>query len=208
MRGHRFFEGGELPSACLAGGSPVRLRTDFRLWLRYEHLLDSGIPDGEKAARCIEAVVDGLPPGPNGASGADVARAVSWFHSCGDSERLEKMDIPPNIIRVLAAVPRTSSAYWDFWQIWASFKKQHGLDLYACGEQHWWEFKRLLGVLKPDTPLAPLCRYRSMTSDDFKGHDGKMTAKSRKDWNLTKAEQVYRALPGGGEEGQEALQRR
>lgn len=195
MHAHRFFEGGELPSVHIVNGNVICLKTDFRCWLRYEHLLSADMPDADKARQCIEATIDSFPPG---IDATDLIRAMAWFYSCADIERLERLDIPPNIVRDMEDRPRTSSLYWDFWQVWASFKQQHNIDLYAVDALHWWEFKRLLGELKAGTPLAALQHLRTLSERDFRGQDGKgkMTAKARKEWDDAKVEQIYRGIPG------------
>lgn len=193
MYSHRFFEGNELPSVHTVNGNVICFKTDFRCWLRYEHLLSTDMPEEDKARQCIEATIDNFP---RGIDAADLLRAMDWFYSCADIERLERLDIPPNIVRTMEERPRVFSPYWDFWQVWASFKQQHDIDLYAVESLHWWDFKRLLGELKAGTPLAVLQNLRGLTERDFRGQNGKMTAKGRKDWNDTKIEQIYRGIPG------------
>lgn len=188
----RFFEGGDLPSSYERDGVAVLFRTNFRVWLRYCFALtapgiDSAMRHALARAVCVERTNTNDP--------AVLAVAMAWFHSCGDTERMEHLDIPPNVSRKLEDKPRTSSLYWDAWPVWASFKQQHGIDLFTCGGLHWWEFKRLLGALREDTPLRQLERFRSLTSGDFAGRDGKMTAKTRADWEAVKVEQLCRSLP-------------
>ena len=194
MVSHRFFEGGDLPACYIIGGKLVVFETDFRAWLKYEHILSSDMPAEEKVTACATRVI----AAPAGVNTVDAARAMSWFHSCGDTERLEKVDIPPNIMRTLEARPATSSLFWDFKSLWDSFKTQHDIDLYSCGEMHWWEFKRLLDALKPDTPFRAVQRIRSLTWDDFRPNDDKTAkARARKDWSAVKVDQIFLALPGG-----------
>lgn len=197
MHSHRFFEGGELPSVYTVNGNVICFDTDFRCWLKYEYLLSADVSDEDKVRQCIEATIASIP---HGIDGADLVRAMHWFYSCADIERLEKLDIPKNIVRKMEERPRTSSLYWDFWHVGASFKQQHNIDLYAVESLHWWEFKRLLGELKPGTPFVALQHLRGLTEHDFKEQKGKTTAfksaRAAREWSDTKVEQLYRGIPG------------
>lgn len=203
MDSYRFFEGGALPTSYteVCGteakyteeSGTVEFKTGFRHWLRYERLRDLDLPDEEKLALAASAVVERssllLPP-------EAVLRGMDWFYSCGDSRRMEELDIPPNVWRKLNAEKPSSSRYWDFKLLWGSFMQQHNIDLYKVEDIHWWEFVRLAKALKTDTPLVGMQQFREQTRDDFKGTDGKMTAQGRKLWEKTKALQIINALPG------------
>lgn len=190
---HRFFEGGKLPDHLVVNDRVIPFKTDFRAWLRYEHLLSEDMPDDDKAVEMIGLVIE--PGFDHGVTAADLICAASWFHSCADIERMSVAKIPKRTHALMAELPRYISPFWDFRQLWASFKKQHGIDLYSCGEMHWWEFLSLFEQLDGKTPYIALKELRAMTEGEFMG-DEKLEKKARKKrWNAVYLEQARMTLP-------------
>lgn len=188
---HRFFEGGALPSAYSARGSSVTFKTDFRPWLKFERLREETGLTGEEFVAAAVALCCGRT---SGNPGADfIMDGILWFHSCADVERSV---LPKDYDEGTAAHlterarnrPRLVNLYWDFFQLWGSFKKQHGIDLYTCGEMHWWEFRRLYDELKDDTGIAQLALLRRPMSEEelLGGEKGEKKRKKRQlsDYNL------------------------
>ena len=193
---HRFFEGGGLPDAYEAQGFPVSLQTDFRTWLKYDYL--RGNHDDLTNAELITAMVC-LCCSPNSKDSAPIAcmvEAITWFHSCGDSERTARIKIGEVALRTMNEQPKSVCLFWDFKAIWDSFKKQYDIDLYSCGEMHWWEFMRLLRGLKADTPYAALRHMRGVSKTEFVGGDANVMRRHReRQWSLLECERTFAALP-------------
>ncbi len=119
MYEHRLFKGGELPSIHTVNGKVVAFKTDFRGWLAYERLREEPTPEEEAAALCVASTIDSAPAD---IRSEEIGQAMAWFYSCGDTERVDRLDIPPNIARAVAKWPPVSSLYWDFWQPWADIE--------------------------------------------------------------------------------------
>lgn len=187
MLGHRFFEGGKLPESYVSGGCSAVFNTDFRPWLKYEFLQSCPDLDPEEraAAAALACVREHTPDAPK----SFIAEALAWFHSCADIERLARIKMP----RIVPpGVQPQVNLYWDFYALWASFRQQYQIDLYECGPLHWWEFRRLLALLKADTPLAELRELRRMDKDVFMG---RKTKPVESDWALIAYEQNIKAIP-------------
>lgn len=125
MLGHRFFEGGKLPESYEAAGHLAVFKTDFRAWLKYEYLKECRDISGEEMLAAVqELCFESVSPG---AAPDFLLDALAWFHSCAEAERLEKIRIPK--VTPKGMEPKIS-LYWDFFELWASFRQQYQLDLY------------------------------------------------------------------------------
>ena len=180
-----------------SNGYSVALKTDFRVWLKYSYLQEQGDkislspPEMTRVYidLCCKDVVGGLPFG-------FVLDALIWFFSCADVERMQELKIKDTVRDHVSKRPRLTSLFWDFRQIWASFKHQYNIDLYTCGTMHWWEFRRLLDGIKNDTPLAALMQLRQpITMDIFMGKEKAMEAARREKWPDHTADQVMSRIP-------------
>lgn len=193
----RFFEGRELPNYYAIEGKIVSFETDFRVWLKHARLLeDPGLGDDERLALCVDNAIS---PVGGGVSAEGLMLAMSWFFTCGDSERLMTVKPHERVLKGKAELPVVTSAYWDFWHIWASFRQQYDIDLYRCGELHWWEFKWRLDALKGDTPYVNIGRMRGLKkSDVVQGSEKAVKAQQNRTWGEVLLEKKYYALPGQG----------
>lgn len=197
MKQARFFEGGSLPdSVPLDDVREIRFVTDFRAWLKYEYFLGQESEPQVRLGNCVEAVIK---ESPLSTSPAELWLAMQWFYSFGEIERTAELDLPENIRAAAAKQPVLFSLYWDFKALWDSFRQQYGLDLYACGAIHWWDFKRLERGLKEDTPYSRLRHLRGLKRADFTDHEGKLKGKARDEWDAVKIEQLCQAIPGQAE---------
>ena len=197
---YRFFEGGALPSYYKADGNVILLETDFRCWLRYEWIMNNDdLTDEEKAISAIaiccidEHILKKI-------SGVLIMDALAWFYSCADIERRKELKINDKTLAFASKRPVRQSLYWDFRQLWSSFKQQYDIDLYACGFIHWWEFRRLLDGLKSDTPLLAIKYLRGLTKAEFQHNEKALKHQQEKDWADIELEQMLAALPGQGDE--------
>ena len=193
---HRFFEGGALPEAYEADGVRIALRTDFRVWLKYDWVCGNhaAITNDELVGLmyrlcCKEnAVYDG----------DKLFNAFHWFHACGNVEQTSRLKISQTARDTMNAQPKLGCLFWDFKAIWDSFVLQYGIDLYSCGKMHWWRFVAMLGGLRSDMPYPLKRQMRGMKRHDII-HD-KNTEKQRDQaraqmWDMTALEQVMSAFP-------------
>lgn len=160
--GHRFFEGGGFPDSY--GGAA--LKTDFRVWLRYRAMArreDLGEKYKALAAvrLCYAAIPEGTEPG-------TLMDGISWFDRCGEDDRIGLLRLPKSVLDDLrrenerrSKEPATMDYFWDYREIWASFRAQFNIDLYR-EDLHWWAFQGLMGALDSASPLGRLIGVRTI----------------------------------------------
>lgn len=129
-QGYRFFDGG-FPDSY----EGAVLKTDFRVWLRQAIVVRQG--DMTDAAKfkvfvelCYKTIPAGTPP-------ETLLRGIEWFSRCGESDRLDLLRKPRRLLDDIERVaaerlerPRSFDFFWDFKEIWASFRGAYGIDLY------------------------------------------------------------------------------
>ena len=108
---------------------------------------------------------------PKGANPSVLADGLAWFGECGESDRVAALKYPAKVLDTLAKInesqrdkPPVFDYFWDFKDIWASFKGSYGIDLYTA-DLHWWGFTGLLHGL-PET--SPLSRTLSLRTREIK----------------------------------------
>ena len=184
LSNYRFFEGGSFPNSY----EGFTFKTDFRAWLRYEHLARYElIEDAEKIAMATNLCYQAIP---KGASSAKIVEGLQWFYQCGESERLELLELPERLLedarRQSKESKRDYDVFWDFKHVWASFKGQFGIDLYR-DDLHWWAYVALFGELSGETSINNLKRLRNMKMAD-------VPLQNRQAWRMN---QYFSALPSG-----------
>ena len=199
---HRFFEGGKLPDAYEADGMRVALKTDFRVWLKYEQLRGNyeSLTNEDVAGILIRiCFINGKFF--SASNNFDFfMKAIAWFHSCADSERTSRIRITDIMRETMGNQPRLICPFWDYKTVWDSFKQQYDICLYKISTIHWWEFLRLLHGLNADTPYAMRRHMRGIKVHEVKGeHTKEMQAKAQADrnmnWSLLECERAFAALP-------------
>jgi hypothetical protein len=162
--GYRFFEDGGFPDSyegCL-------FKTDFRVWLRYGHLMGRGDIEQPQllAEMAIRLCYQGIP---KGTTAEALLEGIAWFADCGEDDRLRLLKLPERLLEDAASMaakrregPKAFDAFWDFKELWASFKAQYGIDLYTVEGLHWWGYVALLGGLIGESPVARLCQLRKL----------------------------------------------
>ena len=126
-----------------------------------------------------------------------IIRGIAWFHSCADLERSSRIRLTPLMRDTMNAQPRLACLFWDFKPLWDSFKQQYDIDLFSCGEIHWWEFLRLLKGLKADTPYALLKHMRGVSRADFLQEEKGMKSERGQAWSLLECERAFMTRPEG-----------
>jgi hypothetical protein len=178
-QGCRFFEGG-FPREWK--GSVFR--TDFRVWLKREFVSSKkDLSESEKGELSVRLCYESVSPG---ADGAELARGIEWFGGCGESDRIGLLDLNEKILEDLEiergkadSKPSLFSFFWDFKEIWASFRGAYGIDLYR-EELHWWAFNGLMAGLNSDSPVGKLIRSREYDPvNDMKDRAKVLTTKVR-----------------------------
>jgi hypothetical protein len=159
--GYRHFEGG-FPDSY-AGAT---FKTDFRVWLRYKTLNGrEGLSLSRKIGAAIRLCYSEIP---EGADVKTLMEGIFWFYQCGDSDRIELLRLPKRLLDDLEKERQRQEErgpafdhFWDFKEIWGSFKAAFNIDLYKA-DLHWWGFNGLMGAFGPESPLSKLYQVRTL----------------------------------------------
>ena len=145
-----------LPQAVKLHGVYYPIRSDFRVWLRISHQLqtaaDSPIP---AAMRAITLAYEKIPPSPQ-----EAMDGIFWFLGGGKEEKGEKS----------SKGERIYDFEGDADAIFSAFYQQYHIDLEQAS-MHWWKFLALLGALGEGCLFVKIMGYRSQDLAKIKGKE-------------------------------------
>lgn len=139
----------QLPVCVEVDGARWPINPDFRLMVELESAVTSpnGLEPGVLEELLGRFYPQGIPPGVEAA----VNRTL-WFYRCGKEEE------GGNVGHI------GKSRVYDFEQdaeaLYASFLQAFKIDL-TTDNVHWWQFRRLMFGLPPETPFAQRLHYRT-----------------------------------------------
>ena len=144
-------------------GQEYPVRTDFRVWLSFEEILNRDRPLREKILEIILLCIpDGedrrLPP-----SMEELFEALGRFYAAGfykDNEQKKKKDNTKGVM--------TFSFEQDAEYIYAAFLAQYGIDLIDIPYLHWHKFQALLKGLEEKCRIMQIIGYRSIDLSEIK----------------------------------------
>lgn len=144
----------KLPEAVEIDGVRYRIRTDWRVWARFELvMLDGAISPEAKAAELLAACYIDLPPSLDKAFAA-----MLDFYAGADGKKAGRDEGKGRPVY---------SFDYDAQAITAAFWAQYGIDI-TTTDMHWWKFKALFGALGEDTQLVKTMQYRSVDLSKIK----------------------------------------
>ena len=139
----------ELPETVRIGPLTYPIRTDFRIWIMLELLLnDEDVAEEDKVIGALELVYE--------SPLIDAAQALErliWFYRCGREETIASGELD-----------ETEAVYsydYDAEYIYAAFMSQYGIDLQTA-QLHWWQFRALMRGLREDNLFVKIMGYRAM----------------------------------------------
>lgn len=146
-----------LPEYVRVGGTAYPVKTDFRVWLEFDNVVNSKkIKPENKAEILMRICFDGnacrVPPEP-----AD--KAVSALYGFYAGERKG---------RIGSGRKRFFSLERDAEYIYSAFLTQYGIDLLSVPYMHWYVFCALLGGLEEDRRLMKIISLRSVNPSEIK----------------------------------------
>jgi hypothetical protein len=159
--GYRHFEGG-FPDSYRG----ATFKTDFRVWLRYRTLtkrkdISKSRMIDASIRLCYKAVPEELQV-------ITLIEGIHWFYQCGEADRIELLRLNKKVYEGLEAEREKQEAkaeafdyFWDFKEVWASFKAAYNIDLYVV-DLHWWAFHGLMSGFGSESPLAKLYQVRTL----------------------------------------------
>lgn len=169
---YRFFEGGGFPATLTHDGLTARLRTSFRIWLRFDQLIQSGkICDQERLKIAFDLCLENLDPEfPLEA----LSRGLLWFHGAdaidrswifNEPKRAKHKQLYEKMLNNESKKSRSLSLFWDSKAIWSAFRASFGIDLFQA-DLHWWAFLALMNELPENCSVSRLIRQRTTDIKD------------------------------------------
>lgn len=155
----------KLPDSIEFDGEFFKLKTDFRVWIRFDHYLQhNGV--------AIASVFDGEVP----MSARALVPIMEFYQS------------PSVTPRDSGSSDKAVDMVWDGEYIVASFIQAYGIDLTTVEYMHWHVFKALLHSLPDNTIMGRIMGYRTYQKSG-KSHDEFMQDMKRK-WRLPTDEEL------------------
>jgi len=157
-----------LPACVEADGARWPIDPDFRLMVELESAVTSpnGLEPGMLEGLLGRFYPQDIPPDPEAA-----VDGMLWFYRCGKKEEGGN-----------SGHSGKSRAY-DFDQdaeaLYASFLQAFKIDL-TTDNVHWWQFRRLMFGLPPETPFAQRLHYRTADTSSMGKEQKKHYAKMKR----------------------------
>ena len=139
-----------LPDSIEVSGKKYPVKTSFRAWIEFEHILDEPVDFTKKIVPLICAVMDTkeLPE--------DISELMTGlFDFYIGTQKSEKKAKGTGEKAV-----RSYSYYYDFDYIYAAFLAQYGIDLAEC-DMHWHKFTTLFANLNEEHRISKIMEYRA-----------------------------------------------
>ena len=158
-----FYE--DYPESIMADGQKIRIRTDFREYIRLIDLLKTDkLRDYEKWQFIIQYFHD-RPD--NMASALD--GLVDFVNLEQMREKISESD-EDNQEETVDNRPLFSFQY-DYPYILSGFLSSYGINLRTIEYMHWWEFRLLFDGLPEDTEIKKRIMYRSINPAEIKDNE-------------------------------------
>ncbi len=179
-----------LPDCIIWKGKAYKLNTDFRIWLKFEGIMqDSSLSAAEKT-RIIRDICFAEPP-PDGAA----LEALNDFYMCGHTQKGKDAGKNKPIV----------SFEQDAEYIYAAFYSQYGIDL-AQSNLHWYKFHALFTGLGEENMIVKIMHFRGMDISRIKDKNQKAFYRKMKriyrikGENISAGEMLESLFNGGGDD--------
>lgn len=147
----------ELPGSVMVCGKEYEIRTDFRISMLFEILMqDSEVDAKDKTKRALKLYYPVSPP-----QLREAVDAILWFYKCGKEDNPVKQKMAAR-----KGKTRVYSFDYDDDYIYAAFMTQYGIDLQDIEYMHWWKFRAMFNSLTNQNEFVKIMEYRSI---DIKG---------------------------------------
>ena len=157
----------KLPDVVEIEGVEYPIYTDFRIWIKFELLLQSEEPKEKIFFDAIKLCFKRsngpfrLPPTP-----IVTLRALFSFYSRTYGSEPEKDSDTQASTDTRAAAERIYSFNEDADYIYAAFREQYGIDLSDC-DMHWWQFRALFAGIGSNTKFGNIMSIRAVDLSDI-----------------------------------------
>lgn len=146
-----------LPETVMVGGQEYEIRTDFRISVMFELLMQDESLNNRK--RIEKALVLYYPEIPRDYE--EAVEALLWFYRCGREDNPQKQKIAAR-----KGKTRVYSFDYDDDYIYAAFMTQYGIDLQDVEYLHWWKFRAMFNSLTNQNEFVKIMEYRSIDIKD------------------------------------------
>lgn len=142
---------GELPDTVSVAGAEHPIRTDFRISIEFELLVQNhNIQEKDKILRALSLYYPRIPGDIKGA-----CEKLIWFYRCGKEESgQDETDLSDS--------RRIYDFDYDADYIYAAFLEQYGIDLTGIEHLHWWKFRVMFWGLDDNCEFVKIMGYRGM----------------------------------------------
>ena len=124
-----------LPESVAVCGEKYEIRTDFRIAILFEMLMqDASIDPKDKAAKALNLFFPVIP-----GNLQEATKAMLWFYKCGKEENPQRKKL-----------------------IYAAFMTQYSIDLQDIEYMHWWKFRAMFNSLTNQNEFVKIMEYRSI----------------------------------------------
>lgn len=180
------------PSSVEVEGVEYEIRTDYRIGLQFERLMESAMPPDEIISRALVLYYPAIPDDLEAA-----CERLVWFYRCGRAANAREP-------KPVSPVRKVLSFEHDASLIFAAFMGDYGIDLEAA-ELHWWKFRALLDGLKSGNRIVEIMGYRAADLSKLKGEERQRMQRLQRAHALPTSEEaqqridaVTEALMNGG----------
>ena len=147
----------ELPDTVMVGGEEYEIRTDFRISMLFELLMQDGsVEPADKTKQALELYYPVIP-----GNYKEAVEALLWFYKCGKADNPQKQKI-----NARKSKTRVYSFEYDDDYIYAAFMTQYGIDLQDVEDLHWWKFRAMFNSLTNQCEFVKIMEYRSIDLKD------------------------------------------
>lgn len=136
----------KLPMTVRIDGAEIPIRTDFRISIEFELLMqDDMLSDEEKLIKTLGLYYKSIPD--------NISQALEqclWFYSCGKTEKKKK------------SVKTLYRFDVDADYIYSAFLYQYKIDILELPYMHWWKFRALFQGLSEENEFTKIVGYRAI----------------------------------------------
>lgn len=149
-----------LPRSISVAGQEYPVRTDFRIWLKFDEVISGSGDVLEKAEEIIKLC---MYPGKLPSDGAELLlKLVDFYVTDFDKQVAKKTN------KTSGTIVQVINYEYDAVYIYASFLEQYGIDLVDIEHLHWWKFQALFKGLSENSKIVKIMGYRSIDIGNIK----------------------------------------
>ena len=153
----------KLPCSIEVGGKEIYIRTDYRVWLKFESIMfDASKVSIKKIADAVINCIDASKSKTLPENLQELIEALMLFHGCNEKPKTKKTNESEN----------RKAPVFDFEEdaayVYAAFLAQYGIDLVEIPHLHWFKFNALFRSLDDTSKIMKIMSWRDMDLSKIK----------------------------------------